>query len=106
MNVPTSPGHRRVAVLGALVFGLAPVGAAWVVNSSAAQNDGAGEVTSHDTQPTFQLHVQHNEVLVRIVVRDSKGRAVANLQKDDFRIFDNRKPQVITHFALETSAPP
>ena len=106
MSVRTSRGRRRVAVLGVLVFGLAPVGAAWVVNSSAAQNSGAAEVSSHDTQPTFQLHVQHNEVLVRIVVRDSKGRAVSNLQKDDFRIFDNRKPQVITHFALETSAPP
>jgi VWFA-related protein len=106
MNVRTSRGRRRVAVLGVVVFGLAPAGAAWVVNSSAAQNSGAAEVSSHDTQPTFQLHVQHNEVLVRIVVRDSKGRTVSNLEKGDFRVFDNRKPQVITHFALETSAPP
>ena len=48
--------------------------------------------------------MRHNEVLVRVVVRDPKGQAVAGLRKEDFRIYDNRKPQVITHFALETSA--
>jgi VWFA-related protein len=46
--------------------------------------------------------VQHNEVLVRVVVKDAQGRAVGNLHKEDFRLFDNRKPQVITHFAVET----
>jgi VWFA-related protein len=96
-------GHRRVAVLAAVLSALAPVGTAWVLRSAAAQNAGTAEVTAHDTQPTFQLHVQHNEVLVRVVVRDSKGQPVANLKKEDFRIFDNRKPQVIAHFALETS---
>lgn len=104
MNFRISSGHRRVAVLWLIVFGLAPIGAAWMARSSAAQNVSTAEVTSHDTQPTFQLHVQHNEVLVRVVVRDSKGQTVSSLTKDDFRIFDNRKPQVITHFALETTA--
>ncbi|HXJ96747.1 MAG TPA: VWA domain-containing protein [Terriglobia bacterium] len=104
MSGRSSFGHRR-ARFGVVVLAVAWVGTAGVVRSSSAQSGGTGEVTSHETQPTFQLHVQHNEVLVRIVVRDSKGRAVANLQKDDFRIFDNRKPQVIEHFALETGGP-
>ncbi|HUI43242.1 MAG TPA: VWA domain-containing protein [Terriglobia bacterium] len=64
------------------------------------------ELTTHDSQPTFQLHVQHNEVMVRVVVRDAQGRPVTNLKQDDFRIFDNRKPQFITHFSLEVPAAP
>ena len=100
----SSRGHRRFAVLGLFVVGLLPVGGARV-RSEAPQSSGTAEVTAHDTQPAFQLHVQHNEVLVRVVVRDSKGRPVADLKKEDFRISDNRRPQVIVHFALETGAP-
>jgi VWFA-related protein len=70
------------------------------------QSKPGGEISAENSQPTFALHVQHNEVLVRVVVRDAKGQAVSNLRKDDFRIFDNRKPQVITHFAVETSGAP
>src|SRR5580658_9662437 len=43
-------------------------------------------------------------VLVPVVVRDAQGNAVGNLHKEDFQLFDNRKPQVITKFALEDTA--
>lgn len=57
------------------------------------------EVTSHDEATTFKVNVRL--VLVRVVVRDSQGRAVGNLRKEDFQVFDNRKQQVITQFAVE-----
>ena len=41
-------------------------------------------------------------VLVRAIVRDSKGRPVANLRKEDFRLWDNGKPQDIDQFAVES----
>jgi VWFA-related protein len=40
-------------------------------------------------------------VLVPAVVRDSQGHAVDYLQKPDFRLLDDRKPQLITQFSLE-----
>jgi VWFA-related protein len=45
-----------------------------------------------------------NLVLVPVVVRDRAGRAIANLQKDDFLLFDRGKTQVITRFSIETPA--
>lgn len=58
------------------------------------------EVSSHDTPPTFRVRV--NLVLVRVVVRDSEGHIVPNLKKEDFQLFDNRKPQVVSTFSVET----
>jgi len=59
----------------------------------------AAEIVSHDEAATFKVNVKL--VLVRVVVRDAQGRAIGNLHKEDFRLFDNRKPQIITHFAVE-----
>jgi VWFA-related protein len=50
------------------------------------------------------VQVQRNVVLVRAVVRDSTGRTVGNLQKEDFRVTDNGKPQTVSHFAVEVPA--
>lgn len=47
--------------------------------------------------PTFQSKV--NLVLVPVVVRDAHGRAVGNLTKDDFQLFDKGKQQVIASFS-------
>ena len=58
------------------------------------------EVSSHDTPTTFKVRV--NLVLVRVVVRDAQGRVVSNLNKENFQLFDNRKPQTISSFSVET----
>ena len=57
------------------------------------------EVSSQDTPATFKVRV--NNVLVRVVVRDSHGKVVPNLKKEDFQLFDGRKLQTITSFAVE-----
>jgi len=58
------------------------------------------EVSTRDTPPTFRVRV--NLVLVRVVVRDGNGQIVTNLKKEDFQLSDNRKPQVISTFSMET----
>jgi VWFA-related protein len=72
--------------------------------AGAAQNPAPSEVTSNDSEPAFKLEVQRNLVLVRVVVRDSKGNPVGGLHKEDFRLLDNGKPQTISSFTIETPA--
>jgi VWFA-related protein len=62
-------------------------------------DNNSAEIVSHEETPTFKVNV--NLVLVRVVVRDSKGKAIGNLHKDDFQLFDNRKPQAISQFSAE-----
>jgi len=59
--------------------------------------------SSEAPAPTFKLQVQKNIVVVRAVVRDKNGRAVAGLDEGDFRVTDDGKPQAITGFSVETS---
>jgi len=91
-------GARCVLVVVALVLG-----ARWGMCPALGQTGTAQEITSQETQPAFTLQVQRNLVLVRVVVRDAKGHPVTGLRKEDFRLFDSRKPQVITHFSMEAT---
>jgi VWFA-related protein len=59
---------------------------------------------AQDSGQPFQIQVETNVVMVRVVVRDAQGRPVAGLHKEDFRLFDNGKPQEITGFAVESGA--
>jgi VWFA-related protein len=69
--------------------------------SPSAQASGdSSELASQDHPATFKVRV--NLVLVRVVVRDDKGKIVPNLRKEDFQLFDNRKPQAISSFSAET----
>ncbi|HTG28463.1 MAG TPA: VWA domain-containing protein [Methylomirabilota bacterium] len=52
------------------------------------------------------LRLKVNLVPVPVVVRDSAGHAVGNLQKENFQLFDDRKQQQITQFTLEESERP
>jgi len=57
-------------------------------------------MTSHESTPTFQ--VRANMVLVRVVIRDSNGKTIGTLNRDDFEVFDNRKQQIVSNFNLVT----
>jgi VWFA-related protein len=62
----------------------------------------APEITAHQTQATFTSGV--NLVSVPVVVRETQGRAVGNLRKEDFRLFDQGKPQIITKFNVNQTS--
>ena len=65
-----------------------------------ASPDTKTEVSTKDTVTTFKLRV--NLVQVRVVVRDEKGKPVENLKREDFQVYDQGKPQVISTFGIET----
>jgi len=46
-----------------------------------------------------------NLVQVRVVAEDSKGRPVTDLQRGDFQIQDDRKPQPLTVFSADRGQP-
>ncbi len=80
------------ATLGCIVLFLPPELAA----QQAAQ-------APSDKDSTIRVTV--DSVLVPVIVRDAQGRAIGNLTKDDFQIFDRGKPQKISAFTIETRAP-
>jgi VWFA-related protein len=57
------------------------------------------EMTSKESAVTFKSNT--NLVPVPVVVRDSSGHAIGNLGIDDFQLFDNGKPQLISKFTVE-----
>ncbi len=57
----------------------------------------APEQTTFRTQPV--------EVVVPVTVTDEKGRFVSDLKKDDFRILDEGKPQVVNYFNHDSQQP-
>jgi VWFA-related protein len=68
-------------------------------SSSQAPSNPASELTSRDEVTTFKVKV--NLVLVRVVVRDSKGNPVGGLRQEDFQVLDNGKQQIVSQFAVE-----
>jgi VWFA-related protein len=70
----------------------------------AGQGSGEQEIATQEVQSPFKVQVQRNMVLVRVIVRDANGRPVPGLRKEDFRLFDNGKPQTIDQFAVESSS--
>lgn len=69
-----------------------------------AQSQTQPEMTASNTAPTFSSRV--NLVMVPVVVRDKKGRAVGDLKQDDFQLFDRGKVQIVSRFSVDSPRNP
>ena len=77
--------------------------AAWLAATLTAAPQ--AEIATRDVPVTFKTSVRL--VSVPVVVRDRQGRAVGNLERDDFQLFAGGKTQIVSRFSVEklTGAP-
>ena len=54
-----------------------------------------------DSVPRSDLRIDRTEVLVPVAVNDAYNRPVSGLEKENFRVFDDKIEQVITSFSME-----
>ncbi|HEX5759858.1 MAG TPA: VWA domain-containing protein [Thermoanaerobaculia bacterium] len=94
-----SPRTRRRPLAGAALSVLLLSGAALL-----AQRPGAG--TPPAGEELFADIVSVNVVNVDVFVTDKKGNSITGLTKDDFQIFEDKKPMAVTNFyAIEGGKP-
>jgi VWFA-related protein len=74
---------------------LAPLGAAAAAQQAAPASD----------QPAATLKIQAREVVLPVTVRDKHGALVTNLQKADFTLTEDSRPQTIKSFTRESNLP-
>src|SRR5579863_3477391 len=94
-------------VIAVALFASATVLAAWTGTSRGAtppQEPTPGQSRSPGENQKGVISTESNVVNVDVVVTDQDGRVLNALKKENFRILDNGKPQVITNFA-PASAP-
>jgi Ca-activated chloride channel family protein len=84
------------------------------ISSDPAQSGAAQPAAVPQQSPTDQpqpeaggdsIKIEVNEVIVPVTVTDDKGRFISNLEKKDFQILDEGKPQTIKFFSRERSQP-
>src|SRR5712671_6855073 len=86
---------------------LARPGVALLVFASAfSQTQNSQPAPAQESPDMPVLRVTVNLVQVDAVVTDSKGKQVTNLTANDFQIFQDGKPQKITHFSYISTAAP
>jgi Ca-activated chloride channel homolog len=83
---------RRSAILAAL----APLGVAQVSIDPRKKPAPPAE-----PRPNATLRVDTNLVLIPVSVNDALNRPITGLEKENFRLFDDRVEQTITQFAME-----
>lgn len=83
-------------------FGLFPIFLAVALASSLWSSSlfGQSAPKSPATNPPspFHLQLQSNLVIVRVVVRDARGEPIKGLKREDFKLFDQGKEQIISQF--------
>jgi Ca-activated chloride channel family protein len=82
---------------------LACTGAALAQRGAPAPSQTTRPVANPQQQDTLSVNV--NLVDLLYTVADKKGKFITNLKKEDFKVYEDAKNQVITNFTAETDLP-
>jgi VWFA-related protein len=72
---------------------------------SKEQAKGNDKAAPPDSSDKSRITLDVSRVNMLYTVSDKKGRFVTDLNKDDFEVFESKKPQTIIEFAAETDLP-
>ncbi len=90
---------RRIAILGALAAG-------FLTAALSAQEAGKPEKEAvFPATPESTIRVEVSRVPLLFTVTDKKNRFITDLDREDFRVFDNNKQQTIKEFVRESDLP-
>ena len=95
---------RKAWVTAMLLLVCATVAEAQIA-APLSKPDSSKPDTSTPQATQSPIRVQVNLVNVLFTVTDKKGRTQTGLAKDDFRVFEDGKPQTISFFSKETDLP-
>ena len=59
-----------------------------------------------EKQDSDSVRIRTELVQIDVVVKDQKGNLVRDLRREDFEVFEDGKPQSLTHFAIGTGTRP
>jgi hypothetical protein len=101
LNMSTNRRYRdRLAAILALSFALATVLSA---QQTAAPSTSASSKKVDGQPPTFSSRVKVVNVLTS--VRDKNGKIVRDMNKEDFQLEEDGRPQTVKYFSRETDLP-
>jgi Ca-activated chloride channel homolog len=89
---------RRTTVLAAAVFILSIL---FYLRAQQVEIKPRSKPAAKESYPQPNLRADTNLVLVPVSVADPLNRPVLGLEKENFRLFDDHVPQVITQFAMD-----
>jgi VWFA-related protein len=93
---------RTILLLGAALLFAVPAGAQSQAPPTSASPAGAPQQAAPpENQARSRIIVQTNTVIVPVTVKDSLGRLVGDLRRDEFRIFADGVEQQIAYFSAE-----
>jgi|SRR5271157_1374341 len=96
------PSNRKLFVFSAILMG----GALWL--SAQQANRSPVEILPRpkapekkDILPRADIRIDSNLVLIPVTVTDPMNRFVTGLEKENFKVFDEKKEQAVTQFSSE-----
>jgi VWFA-related protein len=92
--------QKKIAFSLSVLAGVLATASGW-----AQQTEPPQQVQQSPQTGSLTLHVQVNEVVLPVTVRDKKGALMNSLKKSDFTLTEDGRPQTIKSFTQQSNLP-